>query len=330
MTTTVREWKAARSEAFVEDRSMNSTTLRRFSIVAALVATGPIRPTAAQQFTDWSPPVNLGPIVNSSFNDQHPAISPDGLSMYFVSDRPGGAGGLDLWVSQRDSPEDPWQAPVPLSSTINTAGTEFAPNFSPSGHLLFFGSDRAGGCGGQDLWVSFRQNKRDDFGWQAPINLGCVVNSSGADDGPSYVEEDDEHVTLYFTSLNRPGGLGDYDIWRSSVNPDGTFDPPVNVVELNSPARDTRTAIRRGGREIIFQSARSGGIGGFDLWMATRDDDSPVWSVPINLGSVVNSTANDGAPALSRDGLTLFFYSNRPGGSGANDLYMSTRAKAKQ
>jgi OmpA-OmpF porin, OOP family len=57
--------------------------------------------------------------------------------------------------------------------------------------------------------------------------------------------------------------------------------------------------------------------------MATRDAQSPFWSVPLNLGSVVNSAANDGAPALSRDGQALFFYSNRPGGVGANDLYVS-------
>ena len=113
------------------------------------------------------------------------------------------------------------------------------------------------------------------------------------------------------------------------MNPDGTFDPPVNVFELNSPVRDTRTAIRRGGQELILTSNRSGGIGGLDLWVATRDEYSVVWSVPVNLGPTVNGTANDGAPALSRDGQSLFFYSNRPGGSGANDLYVTTRAREK-
>lgn len=309
---------------------MGSTRFWQSLIMAGAVAGGAVATTSAQQFTDWSAPVNLGAVVNSSFNDQHPAISPDGLSLYFVSDRTGGTGGgLDLWVSQRDSLDDPWQVPVPLNSTINSAATEFAPAFSPGGHLLFFGSDRPGGCGAQDLWVAFRQNKRDDFGWQAPVNLGCIINSNGPDDGPTYVEDDQGGVTLYFTSFNRVGGLGDYDIWTSTMNADGTFNPPVNVIELNSTVRDTRTAIRRGGGEIIFQSSRSGGVGGFDLWMSTRDEQSPVWSIPINLGAVVNSTANDGAPALSRDGASLFFYSNRPGGSGANDLYVSTRAKAK-
>jgi Tol biopolymer transport system component len=300
-------------------------------MVVAAVTGGTIGPASAQHFTDWSPPVSVGPVVNSSFNDQHPAVSPDGLSLYFVSDRPGGAGGFDLWVSQRDTLEDPWQTPVPLTSAINTAATEFAPAFSPSGHLLFFGSDRPGGCGDRDLWVSFRKNKRDDFGWQTPVNLGCVVNFTGFDDGPSYVDDDDHGgVTLYFTSLNRPGGLGDFDIWASSMNADGTFDPPINAFEVNSPVRDTRTAIRRGGQELIFTSNRSGGIGGLDLWVATRDEQSVVWSLPVNLGAVVNGTANDGAPALSRDGRSLFFYSNRAGGSGANDLYVSTRVKEKR
>lgn len=308
------------------NRPAVSTCVRSvFLLVVSTFAVG--AGVSAQHYSEWDSPQNLGGIVNSAFNDQHPAVSPDGLSLYFVSDRPGGTGGLDLWVTQRDSSEDPWQPPVPLSSTVNSMATEFAPAFSASGHLLFFGSDRPGGCGDRDIWVSFRRNKRDDFGWQTPVNLGCVVNFSGFDDGPTYIEDDDYGVTLYFTSLNRPGGFGDFDIWASTLNEDGTFNPPINVVELNSTVRDTRTAIRRGGGELLFTSNRSAGIGGLDLWMATRDEQWPFWSVPLNLGSVVNSTANDGAPALSRDGQALFFYSNRPGGVGANDLYVSKRIK---
>src|SRR5688572_10517843 len=274
-------------------------------------------PARAQLFSAWSAPQNVGPVVNSLSNDQHPAISPDGLSLYFVSDRPGGSGGgLDLWVSQRDSVEDPWQAPVPLSSDVNSPYTEFAPAFGAGGRLLFFGSDRPGGCGDRDLWVAFRTNKRDDYGWRAPVNLGCIVNFSGFDDGPTYFEEDNkkakqrrddeneddegrEVFTLYFTSQNRPGGLGDFDIWGSTLSRNGTFSPPVNITELNSAARDTRTAITRDGLEIIITSQRDGGAGALDLWVATRPSTSAVWSPPVNLGPGVNSSANEGAPALS-------------------------------
>ena len=303
---------------------MRSNPLRLIGVIV-LAWAFTIPALQAQKFTDWSAPTNIGSVVNSVYNDQHPAISPDGLSLYFVSDRPGSAGGLDLWVSQRDSLDDPWQPPLAITP-LNTTSTENAPAFSPDGHLLFFGSDRLGGCGNQDIWVSFRKDKRDDLGWQAPVNLGCVVNFSGFDDGPTYVSEEDGAVTLYFTSLNRSGGFGDWDVWAATMNADGTFNSPANVLELNSSARDTRTAISRNGNELLLTSNRSGGIGGLDIWVSTRDE-SGVWSTPADLGGTVNSAANDGAPALSRDGTTLFFYSNRPGGSGLNDLYVATRSK---
>src|SRR5215471_17462185 len=101
-------------------------------------------PSCAQQFSDWLTAVNLGPVVNSGFDDQHPAISKDGLRLYFVSNRPGGFGGLDIWVSRRASLEDPWEAPINLGPSINSSSNDFAPNLSTDGHLLFFDSDRPG------------------------------------------------------------------------------------------------------------------------------------------------------------------------------------------
>jgi hypothetical protein len=109
------------------------------------------------------------------------------------------------------------------------------------------------------------------------------------------------------------------------------------VAELSSPARDTRTAIsRRDGLEMIIASTRAGGFGGHDLWASTRASVQDLWSIPINLNqdnlnkggdTVINTSANESAPALSWDGQTMIFYSNRAGGFGGNDLYMSTRQK---
>src|SRR3989442_8868594 len=93
----------------------------------------------AQMFSDWSAPVNLGPVINSASSDQGPAISKDGLSLYFTSNRPGGLGGpFDMYVSQRASVDDPWGAPMNLGPTVNTAFDEGNPALSRDGHLLFF------------------------------------------------------------------------------------------------------------------------------------------------------------------------------------------------
>ena len=81
-------------------------------------------------FSDWSEPVWLGPVVNSSDIDEHPANSHNGLSLYISSTRPGGFGGEDIWVSQRDTVDDPWGPPQNVGPNINTAGNEFGPDFA--------------------------------------------------------------------------------------------------------------------------------------------------------------------------------------------------------
>lgn len=295
-------------------------------VALGLGATSP----AALRFSEWSEPVNLGPIVNSSSNDRHPAISKNGLSLYFTSDRPGGFGGLDIWVSHRATLDDPWGPPQNVGPNINTSGDENAPNLSVDGHSLYFGSTRPGGFGRADIWVSRRHNKRDDFGWEPPVNLGLGINTAAEENGPTIFEDDETGITtLYFTSLNRPGGMGDWDVYASTLNPDGSFGPAVLVSELSSSARDTRTAIRRDGLEMFISSNRPGSFGDIDLWVSTRVTTGDAWSTPVNLGLMVNSAFDDGAPALSWNGKTLFFYSNRPGGFGGRDLYMIKRKKLR-
>lgn len=279
-------------------------------------------------WSPWSAPVSLGPIVNSAATDQQPAISKDGLSLYFASQRAGGFGDLDLYVSQRTSLDDPWGPPQNLGPTINTAFIEHAPNFSPDGHRMFFHSTRPG-CGGADLYVSRRQDRRDDFGWEAPVNLGCVVNTPFDDAGPTYFEDESTGLTTLMFNSNRPGGPGNFDIYESTLQPDGSFGPAVVNLQLSGPARDTRTTISRNGLELFISSdvtGRIGGIGSQDLWVSTRATTSDPWSTPVNLGPIVNSTRFDGAPALSFDGTALYFFSG-PGGTGNNDLYVTTRAR---
>jgi WD40 repeat protein len=82
--------------------------------------------------------------------------------------------------------------------------------------------------------------------------------------------------------------------------------------------------------EIIFFSNRPGTLGGADLWVSSRKTVFESWSAPVNLGPVVNSTSNDSPSYLSSDGLVLFITSDRPGGFGSGDLYVSTRERINQ
>jgi hypothetical protein len=287
----------------------------------------PSKVAAASMFSNWSAPINLGPVVNTTFNDFGPAISKDGLSLYLATDRPGGFGPTDIYVSQRDSIDAPWGTPVNLGPTINTSFGERTPNFSRDGHRMFFVSDRPGGLGGDDIWVARRDHVHDDFDWQAPVNLGPGVNSADFDAGATFFQNEEGGTPLLFFGSIRPGGLGASDIHVSAEIADGQFVGATPVPELSSPQSDQRPTIRFDGLEIIWFSARAGSLGGADLWSSTRETVFDSWSPPVNLGPVVNSTSNDAPAYLSSDGRMLLFTSNRPGGLGGLDLYVTTRER---
>jgi WD40-like Beta Propeller Repeat len=292
------------------------------------------------RYSNWSAPVNLGLVINSTFNDQQPAISKDGRSLYFTSNRPG-LGGFDMYVSQRSNVHDPWGPPVNLGATVNSTSDEGNPAFSRDGHLLFFQSKRPGGLGLIDIWVTRRNHTHDDFDWQLPVNLGSGVNSDADDNGPSYFENDENGDNdkgdndeagapqLYFGS-SRSGGLGLADIYVSEPTAAGCFGPAVLVTELSSPMLENDPSIRHDGLEIFFQSNRTGSNGLVnDLWVATRESTHDAWSTPVNLGVTVNTTFTEANPYLSSDNKTLFFATDRPGGFGGQDLYIITRTKLR-
>ena len=273
----------------------------------------------------WSAPVNLGSLVNSPFDDISPHVSKDGLSLYFASTRDSESfGGEDIWISRRATDNDPWGVPVNLGPIINASSNERAPALSRDGHFLFFNSDRSGGLGGSDIWVSWRSHTHDDFGWQEPVNLGTAINTAAFEGGAAFFESDDTGLPqLYFVS-NRPGGAGLQDIYVSTVS-GGWFEPSVRVAELSSQQSDLSPAIRHDGLEIFIASNRPGTLGLNDLWVATRGTIFDLWSNPVHLGAVINGASNETFPSLSPDGRTLFFNANRSDGSGGLDLYMVSR-----
>jgi hypothetical protein len=208
---------------------------------------------------DWGPAVNLGPTVNTAFDDWMPSISADGLSLFFGSTRPGGFGGYDLWVTTRATKADEWGVPVNLRG-INGPTDEFAVSISSDGLSLYFASNRAGGRGSLDLWVTTRATLSGP--WGPPANLGSTVNSSEADIWPSISADG---LALFFEC--GPGNLDDLWVTRRATVSDA-WGLPVNLgprVNL-SAADDACPSISADGRTLYFTSNRPGGYGGYDLW----------------------------------------------------------------
>jgi hypothetical protein len=278
------------------------------------------------QFTAWTEPVWLGPVVNSPQRDLMPALSPDGLSLYFNSERAGGQGGFDIWVSKRACKTCPWQTPVNLA-VLNTPGGDGSVAFAPGGFLLFFISDRPGGFGGEDMWMTFRLNPHDDFDWRPPINLGPLVNTPDHEGG-MFVRrrEQDGHYSLY---LGGPPGIR-----RAPANFFGfPLGPPEPVIELLPPVPTALEGafVRADGLELILTSTRPGGVApnvNADLWVSTRPSTRHPWSMPVNLGTPVNTQFADIGGGLSADGLTLVFAAAAArGGLGLQDFWMTTRER---
>jgi len=271
------------------------------------------------EFGSWSTPVNLGELVNSAEREAGVSISRDGLTLYFSSARPGG-GGTDLYVSRRPGVDVPWGAPEPLSM-LNTSGAEGSPSLSRDNRFLFLSSIRSGGLGSFDVYVSERRHTQNDFGWGAPVRLQAPPNSMGQEPSVSYFENPGGNPQLYFASGPNATGL---DLYVTELLEDRTWSAPENLAALNSPVEDSGATVRFDGLEMIFASRRGGPD--LDLYVTRRAHRWDTWSAPEHLGSVLNSSATDFAPALSANGRTLYFASARPGNF---DLYVSTRSRVR-
>lgn len=264
----------------------------------------------------WSAATTIESIPGTSGNlntaalEGCPFVSQRGDVLYFASNRTGGAGGLDIWYAVREA-DGGWGAPVNFTA-VNSSANELCPMAHRNGRTFLFVSARAGGCGGDDLYATRRHETK---GWAAPRNLGCSVNSAANEASPSLLETE-----LYFSSTRAGGG----DIYVSAF--DGIdFGTPSVVAALSSAQDDLRPNLRRDGLEVFFDSNRSGGLGGLDIWTSTRASTADPWSTPANLGSAVNSTVNDLRPSLSWNGEVLYFGSVRAGGEGSQDIYVTRR-----
>ena len=256
-------------------------------------------------------PVNLGPVVNTGARDAEPTFTADGLTMYFNCFDREGETGSDICVSHWE--DNAWSDPRIVWEVSTKEYLEVEPLLSPDGKQLYIMSNRPGGKGGHDIWVS----ELIEGNWTTPKNLDGPMNSAYSDHCLYFAGDDWE--IAYWTST-RPGGFGGNDIWTSE-KVDGVWQAAVNLgPNVNSAASEHHSLPSPDGNSLYVTTTRDDGFGGEDIFVTTRDGNGN-WSELTNLGAQVNSDQHDRCPAFSPDFKTFFFDSERSGGYGNKDLW---------
>jgi len=314
------------------------------------------QPKASAQLYEvlWEKPLPVFEVGDQPEDTYDPAVSADGRLIVFVKGLPkkhpkDDGSGAELYFATREN--DHWSDPQPLV-TLNTSANELGPELSRDGNKIFFYSDRPGGLGGTDIWLS----QRDAGGeWGEPQNLGQAVNSPYDELDPAVFSINSGDVRtpkwqverLYFASSRPRGKVPPKDRWkgtaRESIIPRTDYDlfaadtqtveeggllsgfefvAAKRLGELNTQADDSQPVITRRGDFIYFASNRQGGEGGFDIYRSRIFDGK--FQSPANLGVPINSSSYDTDPALTMEGHRLFFSSDRHNEGGIHQIYFST------
>ncbi len=154
----------------------------------------------------WIIPQNIGKPINTSYKETQPSLSPDGRTLYYASNRPGGKGGLDIWQSTLQS-DGIWGEPINMGDSINTPGEEQSPFIHADNKTLYFSSTGLTGLGRFDLFIS---RKNLDGTWTKPQNLGYPINTNFNEEG---LIVNAKGNTAYYSS-SREGGFGGRDIYQ--------------------------------------------------------------------------------------------------------------------
>jgi outer membrane protein OmpA-like peptidoglycan-associated protein len=201
-----------------------------------------------------------------------------------------------------------------LGRPINTSYNEGAQCISPDGkYLIFTACDRDDGMGSCDLYWS----KRIGEIWSKPRNFGKPVNTRYWESQPTFAADG---KTILFAS-NRPGGLGNIDIWETVMLEEGVFSEPVNLgTPINTMKDEISPFLHPDGVTLYFASTGHRGLGGEDIFYSILQEDGQ-WSEPINMGYPINTVANEFNLIVNARGDKAFFSSSKKGGFGGLDLY---------
>jgi len=170
--------------------------------------------------TKWSEPMSISTTINTKYNEGASSMSADGKTIVFAScNRADGVGSCDIYISYKEGEQ--WSVPENMGRTVNSAGWDSEPSLSADGKVLYFSSERSGGFGREDIYVS---RKQDDERWSVAKNMGTQINTEGREVSP-FIHASGS--TLYFSTNNKPG-MGEFDIFRTDYI-DTSWTNPLNV-----------------------------------------------------------------------------------------------------
>ena len=224
----------------------------------------------------WKPGAPAGIDFNTKQNEGMPAMVRSGRRLYFTAcGREQVLGACDIWEADLD-PETPAISDVrPLRGDLNTDRWESQAAISCDGNTLYFASNRPGGLGGTDLWISER---KPDGSWDTPRNLGPKINTSGDEEAP-FITNDGK--TLYFSSTGHPG-MGEQDLFIAWKDADGQWTSPVNLGQpVNTAYRELGFFLSADGQTGYFASDRPDGYGGMDIYYFELSEQ--LYSDPVTL-----------------------------------------------
>lgn len=255
-------------------------------------------------------PVNLGDSVNGPRSEYYPSVTVTDSLLVFT--RRTGDQREDFMQSTITNKR--FGKAVLIDGDINIEPLKGAITISQDGEWLLFAGNLSGpGLGGYDIYLS----QLTPQGWSEPQNLGATVNTEFWESSPAL--SPDKRV-LYFSS-NRPGGYGGRDLYMSVQQPNGRWGQAVNMgASVNSAGDELAPFIHADNQTLFYTSDGLPGYGNSDLFVL-RKNDKGEWGAPENLGYPINTIENEGSLAVSADGLTAYYASDRSDSRGNLDLY---------
>ena len=249
--------------------------------------------------------------LNTPFRENEANFSQDGRTVYFAcGEGAPSPASPDICVSHLtgDFEDADWSEPELLPFPINTPFAEREPMITKDGRHLYFHSNRPGGFGGLDIYVS---EMGPDGEWQTPVNLGAPINTRFNDHCFYFVDMETEDEA-YMASDRPEGRIGGTDIWHTR-KVDGVWTEPENLgPNINSAGAGTHMAIvGPDGRLWVTASRRADSLGEEDQYVSERDANGD-WGPLRNLGAPMNTTSNDRCGDFTRDGKFFVFSSNFP------------------